>query len=221
MAEDLTEIIIIRATEIIILTEIINFNFHSNFNFYFNREIVFNWSPYLCHAPKYNNDLDQNLIISSAKICSHGKIQVIFCKSLNSKLKPFPNNFWLTCPYLIKLASKIEADGGVHDLQKYLTGNNKSHDWNKFNYLHQVIRINLIDLNTRRFLRKYRPKIFNSLRLNGIGGINYKSKSGINIKCLHLQTASYLALNFHPGSEWLNSKNLNLNAECNCPEKFI
>ena len=41
---------------------------------------------------------------------------------------------------------------------------------------------------------------------SGIGGI--KLGENITVKCLHLQTAAYIGLGGHPGSEWLKSKGL-------------
>ena len=156
--------------------------------------------------------LDKSLIVGIARKCKFNRVQVITCSPVAKKLKPFPTSFWLTCPYLIKLAGKIESNGGVIELENFLRANNLFHDWYKYNLMHKLIRVNLLDKNLREFLRKYKSSIYKSLMRGGIGGIKDFSHS-INVKCLHLQTASFLALNYHPGSEWLISQGLQ--SQCN------
>ncbi len=155
----------------------------------------------------HGHNFDSDLILASAKRCKHGFIQVLMCKSLDARGKPFPTNFWLSCPYLIYQAGKIESQNGVHELENYLNHHNKFNEWQNYNRLHQFLRLNIINNSTKNFLRTYRPKIFKSIRSSGIGGMRYNTGK-INIKCLHLQTASFLALGFHPGGEWLIKKGL-------------
>ena len=149
---------------------------------------------------------DPSLIIS-AKHCKFGYAQVIICKPFSNKLRPFPTTFWLTCPYLIKLAGKIESQGGIDELESFMRNENLYHEWQQYNYLHQIVRLNLIEKNLCNFMRKYHTKIFRSLTRSGIGGMIY-GRDDINVKCLHLQTASFLGLGFHPASEWLKAKGL-------------
>ena len=157
---------------------------------------------------------DSSLIVGAAKKCKYNHVQVITCSPVARNLRPFPTSFWLTCPYLIKLAGRIESQGGVLKLENFLRDNNLFHEWNQYNLLHQVIRVNLLDKNLREFLRKYKSSLYKSLMRGGVGGTKYFFSS-INIKCLHLQTASFLALNYHPGGEWLKSQGLQ--SECsNC-----
>ena len=154
---------------------------------------------------------DSSLVIASGKRCKFNHIQVIICApvSCNSRLRlrPFPTSFWLTCPYLIKLAGKIESQGGVRELEGYIKSNGLIHDWTKYNLLHQIIRAGLINKNLRNFLMRHSSNLFRNLMRGGVGGIKYKAGE-VNAKCLHLQAASFMALNFHPGSEWLKSKSL-------------
>ena len=153
-----------------------------------------------------NRRFDPSLIISS-KPCKYGYAQVIVCKPLSNKLRPFPTTFWLTCPYLIKLAGKIESNGGISELEAYMRDNNLYHKWQEYNYIHQVLRLNLLDKKLCAFMRKYHTKIFRTLIRSGIGGMIY-GRDDINVKCLHLQTASFLGLGFHPAEKWLKNKGL-------------
>ena len=163
--------------------------------------------PHAKESPVFaNHRFDPSLIIS-AKSCKLGYAQVIVCKPLSSKLRPFPTSFWLTCPHLIKLAGTIESQGGVSELEDYMRANDLYREWRHYNYQHQVIRLNLLDKNLCSFMRKYHSKIFRALIHSGIGGMIY-GRDDINVKCLHLQTASFLGLGFHPASDWLKNKGL-------------
>ena len=154
---------------------------------------------------------DSSIVIASGKRCKFNHVQVIVCSpiSLSSRLRlrPFPTTFWLTCPYLTKLAGKIESQGGVSQLEEYIKSNGLIHDWTKYNLLHQTIRAGLLDKTLRNFLMRNKPGLFRNLMRGGMGGIKYKAGE-VNAKCLHLQTASFLALNYHPGSDWLKAKSL-------------
>ena len=145
-------------------------------------------------------------LIAGVKRCRYGKIQVIICRPFSRKARPFPTTFWLVCPYLIKLAGKIESSGGVHELEEYIISHNLVHEWRKYNILHQVIRLKLSGKFTNKFMFKFKRKIFREVMRGGIGGI--RASEGVNVKCLHLQTASFIALGHHPAGEWLRSKGL-------------
>ena len=172
----------------------------------FLREIKFLESTYSDKKQRF----DSSLVIASGKRCKFNHVQVIICSpiSCNSRvIRPFPTTFWLTCPYLTKLAGKIESQGGVSQLEEYIKSNGLIHDWTKYNLLHQFIRSALINKNLREFLMRQKSNLFRNLMRGGVGGIKYKAGE-VNAKCLHLQTASFLALNYHPCSEWLKSKSL-------------
>ena len=155
---------------------------------------------------------DSSLIIDVKK-CRFNHAQVIICKPLAKKFRPFPTSFWLVCPYLIKLAGKIESDGGVKELEKFLIENKLKKQWREYNFLHQKIRLKLINKNLAKFLRLFHGKIFKNLIRGGVGGIHYDSEN-VNVKCLHLQTASFIGLNHHPGEKWLKSKGLCPGSNC-------
>ena len=149
---------------------------------------------------------DQSLITSTL-YCKFNHAQLVVCRPLSEKLRPFPTTFWLTCPHLVKLAGRIESQGGVKDIELYMRKRKLYHEWNKYNFLHQSIRLSLLDENLCRFMRKYHSKIFRALMRSGIGGMVY-GRDDINVKCLHLQTASFLGLGFHPAEEWLRAEGL-------------
>lgn len=154
---------------------------------------------------KFNNNLIINYI--SCKDCARAKICVLICKPLTQKLKPFPTSFWLVCPYLMRIAGELESQGGVRELESWLAAHNKFKEWREFNLLHQQIRLNLLNYYRGDFISRYKPEIYKSLRRGGIGGINYLDLNNkIYAKCLHLQLASFIALNYHPGADWLREK---------------
>lgn len=162
-----------------------------------------------------NRRFDASLIIDVKK-CSFNHAQVIICKPIGKSLRgfrPFPTSFWLVCPYLIKLASKIEANGGVKELENFLVENKLQKQWRRYNFFHQLVRLRLMNSNQANFMRKFHKRIFKNLIRGGVGGIYY-DVAKVNVKCLHLQTASFIALGYHPGSYWLKSKGLCVDANC-------
>ena len=159
-----------------------------------------------------NRRFDKSLIIDVKK-CRFNHPQIIICKPVGSGFRPFPTSFWLMCPYLIKLAGKIESEGGVKELEKFLIENKLENQWREYNFFHQLIRLKLMNKNQAKFMRKFHGKIFKTLIRGGVGGIRYNSEN-VNIKCLHLQTASFIALEHHPGKKWLKSKGLYQGASC-------
>lgn len=103
----------------------------------------------------------------------------------------------------------MESKGGVGKLEAWIEENAPA-QWIPFNLLHQRVRLALLSGSQSCFLRRYQPETFKRLRSGGIGGIRYGKE--VNLKCLHLQTASWLGLKWHPGEKWL--KEQNVAAEC-------
>ena len=100
----------------------------------------------------------------------------------------------------------IESQGGVRELEEYMTRKNMFHEWRQYNLQHQAVRFGLMGENFRRYMRRFQGRIFRSVMRSGIGGMKLGEK--ITVKCLHLQTAAYIGLGNHPGSEWLKEKGL-------------
>lgn len=144
------------------------------------------------------------VFVAGEKLCSFGHVMIQICRPFGRKI--FPTSFWLKCPYLVKLAGKIESLGGVHELEEYIYANNLVHEWRRYNIIHQSLRVILGGRYENDFARKYRTKIFRDVMRGGVGGI--RVGEGVNVKCLHLQTASFIGLNYHPASEWLKSHGL-------------
>ena len=138
--------------------------------------------------------------------CRHGGIQVLVCRPFSVRLRPFPTTFWLTCPYLERRAGMIESQGGVRELEEYMTSRKMLHEWRKYNFQHQTVRLGLMGRNFCWYMCKYQANIFRTVMRSGIGGM--KLGENITVKCLHLQTAAYIGLGRHPASEWLKSKGL-------------
>lgn len=156
---------------------------------------------------KKGRNFDPDLIIGELK-GQNGEILVTICAPVGLKpLRPFPTTFWLVSKRLIKIAGKLESQGGVRELEQWLIKNNKLKEWRDYNILHQKIRLDLLNLlrpDIKKFLSRCKPDIFKSLRRGGVGGI--KNNNKIYIKCLHLQIASWLALGYHPGAKWLEER---------------
>ena len=154
---------------------------------------------------------DSGLILGCSRRCRFGHVQVIACAPVSyasrSRSRLFPTSFWLVCPYLTKLAGRVESHSGVSDLEAYIISHGFIHDWVQYNMRHQVIRSGFLNIYARKFMMRYRPGIFRNLMRGGVGGTKYKAGE-VNAKCLHLQTASFMALNYHPGSVWLKSHGL-------------
>lgn len=158
---------------------------------------------------------DTSLVAGYGRRCRFNHVQVIVCLPVSPKGRIFPTTFWLTCPHLIHMAGKIESHQGVHELEAYMNEHELNHEWRAYNLAHQAIRLSLLNSHQLSFIRKYHTSTFKHLIKTGIGGIRYREN--ITVKCLHLQTASYLGLNYHPAQEWLKSKGLNSECEsCMC-----
>ena len=142
--------------------------------------------------------LDMSLILGVAARCPWGAPQVLTCKPLNHG-RPFPTTYWLTCPYLTYLCGCYESSGGVHQLEDYLRAAPAA--YRRYNTAYALRRISLLSEAERRFLRAYRPKIWEILRSTGVGGI--RQRGHLAVKCLHLQTAAALALPGSPAEPWL------------------
>lgn len=137
-------------------------------------------------------------------LCSFGHVRVQVCRPWGRK--PFPTSFWLVCPYLVRLAGKIESIGGVHELEEYIISRGLVHEWRRYNIMHQAIRLRLGGVSMNDFMRRYRAGIFRDVMRGGVGGI--RVGEGVNVKCLHLQAASLIGTGYHPGEKWLKDKGL-------------
>jgi len=159
-------------------------------------------------------NFDPAIILGSAARCRHGCPRVIVCSPL-AGATPFPTSFWLTCPWLSRLAGKIESSGGVGELERWLV-DHAPFEWLLFNMDHRLARLSLMPPAKLDFLRRFKPGVFDRLRRGGVGGTRYDEGSPIRVKCIHLQIASWLALRRHPGEEWLAAHGAGQDCESHC-----
>ncbi len=95
--------------------------------------------------------------------------------------KPFPNLFWLTCPYLVREVSKLESEGYIEHFEERLRREEPFR--RRYIHAHQLeasLRKLKIPLEVPESLKK-------KLLTVGIGGI----ENPLGVKCLHLHLASY------------------------------
>ncbi len=157
-------------------------------------------------------NFESAIVCGVAVRCVWGMPQVLLCRPLH-KGKPFPTQLWLTCPYLSYLCGSLESQGEIQKLEEYLR--DFVPEYRSYNVKYSLLRISLLSIPERKFLRSRNPKIWDVLRSTGIGGIHARCKP--TVKCLHLQTAAYLALPGHPAQKWLKNKFTEMcctNAQC-------
>ncbi|NLL36250.1 MAG: DUF501 domain-containing protein [Fretibacterium sp.] len=148
---------------------------------------------------------DSALMLGTTARCRFGRPRVIVCSPLGKGFAPFPTTFWLSCPWLVRVIGALEASGGVKELELWLTHRSVK-SWRSYNREHQRLRLALLSRERRAYLSAFKPEVWERLRTAGVGGISYGFE--VNVKCLHLQTASWLALGRHPGVAWLEEKGL-------------
>ncbi|MDR1379612.1 MAG: DUF501 domain-containing protein [Synergistaceae bacterium] len=129
-------------------------------------------------------------------------------KGFERLFTPFPTSFWLTCPWLVRMAGTAESKGGVRELERWIE-RYAYREWIAFNMDHQRTRIALLPRSMSGFLRRFEPSTLDLLYRGGVGGIQYRSRGEpARVKCIHLQVASWLALRRHPGRPWLEDQGL-------------
>ena len=148
-------------------------------------------------------------VLGTADRCRFGCPRVVVSSPLSAEAVPFPTSFWLTCPWLRHLIGTIESGGGVSELERWLESREKIRvrsEWLLFDTDYRLARMSLLPPSRLDYLRCFKPKIFDRLFRDGIGGTRYQPESPIRVKCIHLQTASWLAFRRHPAEEWLRSR---------------
>lgn len=138
-------------------------------------------------------------VIGAAERCKYGRPRVLLCGPMAGSI-PFPTTFWLVCPYLDRAIGYAEGQNGVTALSRALIG--KEDEYFRYNMLHSRLRMLLFSASERKYLARYRPSVYRALRMGGVGGSSY-SFGDLSVKCLHLHTASMLALGSHPASSSL------------------
>ncbi len=106
--------------------------------------------------------------------CPHGRPAVVEQEPYDQEGRPFPTQYWLTCPQLVAAIARLEAAGGVER-------------WTRAAEEDPLLRRSLADADAEQ--RRLRPEL-----PAGIGG----STRGGSLKCLHAHAAFALA---RPGYE--------------------
>lgn len=114
------------------------------------------------------------------KRCSFGYPMVLETSPLVGG-KPFPTLHWLTCPHLRKEISRLEAEGHIKRYQEIL----------KVSPVFRQLFLEAVEADRKR--KKELSKTLQGetawIEKLGIGGV----RNPLNVKCLHLHVASYLA----------------------------
>jgi len=103
--------------------------------------------------------------------------------------KPFPTIHWLTCPFLALAIDRMEAQGGVRDLEQLVMADEELQE--QLNTAHRSVvreRLALLTPEDRQTLEK--SGMLRSLSERGIGGLQDRSR----VKCLHLHVAAHLVV---------------------------
>lgn len=140
-------------------------------------------------------------MIGAAERCEHGRVRVVLCAPMAGAV-PFPTTFWLVCPRLMRDIGRAEALGGVAELERALA--DRPLELMRYHELHSRIRLAFFTDAEKLYLSTRKPRIYRALRMGGIGGMAY-AYGDSSAKCLHLHTASMLALRTHPASSSLIS----------------
>lgn len=121
-----------------------------------------------------------------AKRCSFGFPQAIQVIPVIAEA-PFPTLFWLTCPYLLREVSRLEADGWVGRLETRMAGDAKLADDMADAHLRYIALRDalLTTVAKERLIAKGR---YDALNERGIGGLSDRTR----LKCLHLHVAHEL-----------------------------
>lgn len=101
--------------------------------------------------------------------CPFGRPAVTEQEPFDEDGRPFPTQFYVTCPALVAAISRLEAAGGVER-------------WTRAVAVEPDLAASLVEANTEQ--RRLRPELD-----AGIGG----STRGATLKCLHAHAAFALA----------------------------
>ncbi len=124
--------------------------------------------------------------------CPHGFPSVVECEpELDGS--PFPTLYWLTCPFLRKRISHLEANGMIREIETMLRNDQELR--RRYEIAHLVV----IELRERLIRNR---DIKEKLRQVGSGGI----KDFATVKCLHVHVADYLSGVDNPVGQFVLTK---------------
>jgi hypothetical protein len=115
----------------------------------------------------------------------------------------FPTLFWLTCPALNKMISRLEDEGWIQRLQEQVGQNiGLERALNAAHAAYGAERKAMIGADEYRRLEQAQPQLARDLEQRGIGGV----AEWHTIKCLHMHYAHYLATQQNPIGQWLEEQ---------------
>lgn len=107
----------------------------------------------------------------------------------------FPTSYWLSCPYLVRAVSRLEAGGMIKELSELLRQDQEFRA--KLARSHQAyakLRYSLLTKEERALITNNFPNLLGVLQGSGVGGIVEQK----GIKCLHAHLADYLITGENP-----------------------
>ncbi|MBR4400182.1 MAG: DUF501 domain-containing protein [Synergistes sp.] len=146
-----------------------------------------------------NRRFDVSSVTAVAKRCAHGFPQVIVSYPFSKSGNPFPTLFWLTCPFLDRRCGELESQHMIAELEELFA--QTPAPVKKMHEDYAALRLSVA--KTAHISDE--PKIKYTVSMLGVGGIDTHSAPNA-VKCLHLQTATWLGMGKHPAEFWLKQK---------------
>lgn len=143
---------------------------------------------------------DSSAVLYAAARCAHGCPQVIVSSPLSADGRPFPTVFWLTCPYLGRRCGELESAQKISELERIFS--ERSAEVAAYHRSYAALRMKLLSCAEMAALAQMSERKRSVIENSGVGGIDWQGPSS-GAKCLHLQTAAWLGMGFHPASDWL------------------
>ncbi|MCF0247177.1 MAG: DUF501 domain-containing protein [Synergistes sp.] len=154
-------------------------------------------------------------VLAAARRCKYGFPQVIVSSPVSSAGTPFPTIFWLTCPFLDHRCGELESEQKISELEKIFAEIPESVE--KMHREYAELRMSLIEGEDRCKFSNMSEGMRSAVKECGVGGIDSKAAPNA-VKCLHLQTATWLGMRKHPAQEWLEWEIGDLECDCACCE---
>lgn len=111
--------------------------------------------------------------------CKHGYPALIESRPVIDG-KPFPTLYWMTCPFLVKAVSRLEALGWISNLEELIAKDSVFRE--RYLKAHKEIQDKRAKLTNDENIRAILSKV-------GSGGIRDLRR----VKCLHLHLSDFLA----------------------------
>lgn len=146
---------------------------------------------------------DASAVIAAARRCSHGCPQIIVSSPVSAFGVPFPTIFWLTCPFIDHRCGELESEQRISELEAFFAAMPSAVE--KMHQDYAALRLALIGGRKSPVLSGMSEWMRRVITESGVGGINWREARQA-VKCLHLQTATWLGMGAHPAGAWLAEK---------------